>query len=48
MTSLNNTTALVTGSARGTGRAIAERYAAPGADVVINYSGGGLSAGSGR
>jgi 3-oxoacyl-[acyl-carrier protein] reductase len=38
MNSLRNKTALITGSARGIGRAIAERYAALGADVVINYS----------
>ena len=40
MTSLQNKTALVTGSARGIGRAIAERYATLGANVVINYSTG--------
>jgi 3-oxoacyl-[acyl-carrier protein] reductase len=40
MTSLNNKTALVTGSARGIGRAIGERYAALGANVVINYTTG--------
>src|SRR3954452_17401237 len=40
MTSLNNKTALVTGSARGIGRAIAERYAALGANIVINFSTG--------
>ncbi len=38
MTSLKNKVALITGSARGLGKAIAERYAALGADVVINYS----------
>lgn len=38
MTNLKNKVALVTGSARGIGRAIAERYAALGADVVLNYS----------
>lgn len=30
--------ALITGSARGIGRAIAERYASLGADVVVNYA----------
>ena len=38
MRSLEHKTALVTGSARGIGRAIAGRYAALGANVVINYS----------
>jgi 3-oxoacyl-[acyl-carrier protein] reductase len=38
MNSLKNKVAIVTGSARGLGKAIAERYAALGADVVINYS----------
>jgi 3-oxoacyl-[acyl-carrier protein] reductase len=38
MNSLKNKVALVTGSARGLGKAIAERYAAMGADIVVNYS----------
>jgi 3-oxoacyl-[acyl-carrier protein] reductase len=38
MNSLQNKVALITGSARGLGKAIAERYAALGADIVINYS----------
>ncbi|OJV12629.1 MAG: short-chain dehydrogenase [Dyadobacter sp. 50-39] len=38
MNSLKNKTALITGSARGLGKAIAERYAALGANVVLNYS----------
>ena len=38
MNRLNNKVALITGSARGLGKAIAERYAALGADIVINYS----------
>ncbi|MDD4994233.1 MAG: SDR family oxidoreductase [Paludibacter sp.] len=38
MYSLQNKTALITGSARGLGKAIAERYAALGANIIINYS----------
>ena len=38
MNSLQNKTALITGSVRGLGKAIAERYAALGANIVINYS----------
>ena len=38
MTTLKNKVALVTGSARGLGKAIAERYADLGADIIINYS----------
>src|SRR5687768_9458947 len=38
MKSLHNKVALITGSARGLGKAIAERYASLGADIVINYS----------
>jgi 3-oxoacyl-[acyl-carrier protein] reductase len=38
MNNLKNKVALITGSARGLGKAIAERYAALGADIVINYS----------
>lgn len=38
MNSLQNKVALITGSARGLGRAIAERYAALGASIVLNYS----------
>lgn len=38
MTDLKGKTALITGSARGIGRAIAERYASLGANIVVNYS----------
>src|SRR5882757_10714492 len=38
MTTLTSKVALVTGSARGLGRAIAERYATLGARVILNYS----------
>lgn len=38
MHSLKGKVALITGSARGLGKAIAERFAALGADIVINYS----------
>lgn len=38
MKTLNNKVAVITGSARGLGKAIAERYASLGANIVINYS----------
>ncbi|WP_293907122.1 MULTISPECIES: SDR family oxidoreductase [unclassified Sphingobacterium] len=38
MNTLNDKVALITGSARGLGKAIAERYAALGASIVLNYS----------
>ncbi|MBS1602802.1 MAG: SDR family oxidoreductase [Bacteroidetes bacterium] len=38
MNSLKGKVALITGSARGLGKAIAERYASMGADIVLNYS----------
>jgi 3-oxoacyl-[acyl-carrier protein] reductase len=37
-TDLRNKVALITGSARGIGRAIAERFASLGANIVVNYS----------
>lgn len=38
MTDLKDKVALITGSARGLGRAIAERYGSLGARVIVNYS----------
>lgn len=45
MTDLTDKVALITGSARGLGRAIAERYAALGAHIVVNYAGSEQAAG---
>jgi 3-oxoacyl-[acyl-carrier protein] reductase len=42
---LHGKVALVTGSSRGIGRAIALRYAALGADIVINYAKDAAAAG---
>jgi 3-oxoacyl-[acyl-carrier protein] reductase len=38
-TSLKNKVALITGSGRGLGRAIAERYGSLGASIIVNYAG---------
>lgn len=38
MKNLENKVALITGSSRGLGRAIAERYASLGANIIINYA----------
>jgi 3-oxoacyl-[acyl-carrier protein] reductase len=38
MTELTGKTAVISGSARGLGKAIALRYAALGANVVVNYA----------
>jgi 3-oxoacyl-[acyl-carrier protein] reductase len=44
MTNLHDKVAVITGSSRGLGRAIALRYAALGAKVVINYAAGKAAA----
>lgn len=41
---LKEKVALITGSGQGIGRGIAERFAAEGADIVINYSGNAVRA----
>ena len=38
MTDLTGKIALITGSARGIGKAIAERYGSRGASIVVNYA----------
>ncbi len=38
MTDLHGKVALITGSARGIGKAIAERFASLSANIVVNYS----------
>ena len=38
MTDLHGKVALITGSARGIGKAIAERFASLNANIVVNYS----------
>ena len=40
MKTLENKVALITGSSRGLGQAIAERYAALGASIIVNYTKG--------